>query len=251
MFYFAGLGVAAAAADVPWRRRATVMGLCIAIAAAVVVIGQNGSDLLRRWLPHGYLIAGYWVPALLTHSLTRATRFERWLHGSDEQCRPLLPRIPAPLAHVTELAYLLCYPLVPASFIVVNSIGTADNVDRFWLAVLTAGYACYATLPWLLSRPPRLLAVSPASRDLGAVNAFVLGRVSHQLNTFPSGHVAVSCAVAGALWAVSPGAGFTVTLIAGAVALGAAAGRYHYIVDVLLGAAVGMAAVAASWVHTA
>jgi hypothetical protein len=251
VFYFAGFGVAAAAAPVSWRRRGAAMALCAGLAAAITAIGHSGLDTLRQWVPHVYLVVGYWVPALLTDSFTHATRFERWLLRSDQRCRPLLPDIPAPLVHITELAYLLCYPLVPASFIVVWGLGTAGDVDRFWVAVLAAGYACYATLPWLLSRPPRLLAEAAASRDLGAVNAFVLGRVSHQLNTFPSGHVAVAFAAAGAVWPVSPVAGVTVSLIAATVGMGAAAGRYHYVVDVFFGAAVAAIAVAASWLHTA
>src|SRR5687767_10469537 len=190
VMYFAGFGVAAAAADVPWRRRGAVMTLCFVLAATIAGIGQGGADTLRGWVPHAYLITGYWVPALLTRRLARATPFERWLCGSEQRLRPLLPAMAAPFVHVTELAYLLCYPLVPASFLVVWLLGSAHDVDRFWVAVLTAGYACYATLPWLLSRPPRLLADAGSSGDVAAINVFVLGRVSHQLNTFPSGHVA-------------------------------------------------------------
>jgi hypothetical protein len=248
VFYFAGLGIAAAAAPVSPRRRAAVMVLCAGIAAAIGTIGRLDGAILRWWLPHLYLVAGYWIPALLTPaSLTGATRFEQWLTGSDRRCRQMLPDVPTPLVHVTELAYLLCYPLVPASFIVVYSIGSAGDVERFWVAVLAAGFACYVTLPWLVSRPPRLLAATAQSRDLAMVNAFVLGRVSHQLNTFPSGHVAVSFAAAGALWPVSPVGGVTVAVIATAVAVGAAAGRYHYVADVLLGGAVAAMALAVSW----
>jgi hypothetical protein len=249
VFYFAGLGLAALAAGASWRRRAAVMALCAGMAAVIAAISRSG-ELVRPWAPHAYLVAGYWIPALLTPaSLMSGTRFERWLVGSDRRWRRLLPDVPAPFDHLTELAYLLCYPLVPFSFVVVYSMGSAPDVDRFWVAVLAAGFACYATLPWLLSRPPRLLAGAGDSHDLRAVNAFVLGRVSHQLNTFPSGHVAVSLAAAGAVWPVWPLAGLAVALIATAVAIGAAAGRYHYVADVLFGAAVGATALVVSWVR--
>ena len=56
---------------------------------------------------------------------------------------------------MVELAYLLCYPLVPLSFAVVWLKGSPGDIERFWLTVLVAGYGCYATLPWLVSRPPR------------------------------------------------------------------------------------------------
>jgi hypothetical protein len=241
--YFAGLALAAGAAPVPWRRRGMVMGLALTVAAAIVAVASVGSDALRDWMPHAYLVAGYWMPALLTRAGPLATAFERWLCESDRRLRPAVLRLPAPLVHTTELAYLLCYPLVPASFLVVWRMGSPDDVARFWVAVLIAGYACYATLPWLVSRPPRLVTGAAATCDLGAVNAFVLGRVSHQWNTFPSGHVAVSLAAAAAVWAVSPTAGIFVGVIAAAVAVGAVTGRYHYVVDVAVGTAV--AAVAA------
>jgi membrane-associated phospholipid phosphatase len=144
------------------------------------------------------------------------------------------------------MAYLLCYPLVPAAFLIVWLGGSPGEVARFWVAVLLAGYACYATLPWLVSRPPRLVTGAAATCDLGAVNAFVLGHVSHQMNTFPSGHVAVSLAAAAAIWPVSPIAGLTVGVIAGAVAMGAVSGRYHYVVDVVAGVAVAVVAAASA-----
>jgi hypothetical protein len=242
--YFAAFGLACVAAPVSWTRRVLVGALSLAFAGAVVALASGGGPTFRAWAPHAYLVAGYWVPGLLARPLTGATRFEEWLKEQDRTWRPLLPVLPPLLGHVTELAYLLCYPLVPASSLVVWRAGTAVDVARFWVAVLLAGYACYVTLPWLVSRPPRLVGDAAPVRNLAAVNAFVLGRVSHRLNTFPSGHVAVSLAAAGALWPVSPAAGLVIGAAAVAVAVGAAAGRYHYVTDVWIGAVVGGAAVA-------
>jgi hypothetical protein len=243
--YFAAFGVIAAGADIPWRRRAVGMAVSLGASLSIVALAPRMTPEVRAWAPHLYLIGGYWVPGLLVPRLTAATRFERWLAASDRRVRPRLPAVPAPLSHVAELAYLLCYPLVPAAFVVVSTLGRDADVNRFWLAVLTAGYASYATLPWLLSRPPRLLGdtATPAAY-FGTANAFVLGRVSHRLNTFPSGHVAVSCASAGAMWSVSPVAAVILGALAAAIAVGAAAGRYHYVVDVGLGIAVAIGAVA-------
>lgn len=239
--YFAGLAVAAAAVKVPTSRRVAVVGVAVGAALAVAGIAQLGNDALRVWAPHAYLITGYWLPALLTQRLTAATRFEQWLVASDSRLRPLLPDVPAPLVHVAELAYLVCYALVPASFAVVWAAGTARDVQRFWVAVLLAGYACYGSLPWLLSRPPRAIERTTA-RHVGAVNIFVLRRVSHELNTFPSGHVAVSFAAALVAWTVFPVAGALVAVVATAIAIGAAAGRYHYVIDVVVGLAVALIA---------
>jgi membrane-associated phospholipid phosphatase len=241
--YFAGIAAVTPVAGVSRRRRAAVSAVAALVALAIAAIARSGLDTWRAWLPVVYLVAGYWMPALLTRPPSSATRFERWLAGTDARLRPRVPPLSPALVPATELAYFFCYPLVPASFLVVWIGGAPSDVARFWVAVLSGGYACYASLPWLLSRPPRLVTAhtSPARR-ISAMNAFVLGRVSHRLNTFPSGHVAVSFAAAGGVWPVSPEASIAVAVIAAAVAAGAVAGRYHYVVDVLLGFVVAAAA---------
>jgi membrane-associated phospholipid phosphatase len=141
-----------------------------------------------------------------------------------------------------EVGYLACFPLVPLAFAAVWTAGSQADVARFWTGVLAAAFACYGTLPWLVSRPPRLLEgageVPPA--PMARVNLFVLGRFSHHLNTFPSGHVAVSTAGALAAAGVWPEAGAALTVVAAMVAVGAVAGRYHYVADVVAGAVVGI-----------
>jgi len=254
--YFAGLALAALATHAPRRRQLTVLASAVAMSAAIVVIAPLASDLLRVWLPHVYLAAGYWLPALLAGAPIHPTRFERWLERTDDFLRPGAIQLPATIVHTIELAYLLCYPLVPIAFAVVWTVGSPADVDRFWVAVLASGFACYVTLPWLVSRPPRLAGGQSWSRNEGQsrgltpaeLNVFVLGRVSHQLNTFPSGHVAVTLAAAGCVASVSVVGGAIVGLVAVAIALGAAAGGYHYVVDVLLGVVVAGVAVAAVFI---
>jgi membrane-associated phospholipid phosphatase len=70
----------------------------------------------------------------------------------------------------------------------------------------------------------------------------VLRRVSHELNTFPSGHVAVATAVALTIFPVSRVAGVFFSIVAIGIAAGAAVGRYHYGVDAIAGVLVGIAA---------
>jgi hypothetical protein len=49
----------------------------------------------------------------------RPSPFERWLAHTDALLRPRLPAVPAPIATLTETAYLLCYPVVPVSLALV------------------------------------------------------------------------------------------------------------------------------------
>jgi membrane-associated phospholipid phosphatase len=242
--YFAGFSLAAWAARVPWRRRLMVSAIALELAAAVAAVAAAGGASLGAWVPHLYLVAGYWLPPMLAVHPAAATRFERWLARTDARFRRRLPAIPAPLAHVTELAYLLCYPLIPAAFLVIWLQGDDVDVSRFWVAVLVAGLGCYMSLPWLVSRPPRLCDAArlPASQ-LRTLNASMLGRVSHELNTFPSGHVAVSCAAAVMVGTVSPAAALVIGVIAVVIAVGAVAGHYHYVIDVAFGFAVAAVAI--------
>jgi membrane-associated phospholipid phosphatase len=242
--YFVGLSLVAWRAPVPLRRRFIVSGTAVAIAVVVAAVAELGNGVLRAWAPHVYLVAGYWLPAMLAARPVAPTGFERWLVRSDSRVRRRLPAVPEALRPLMEAAYLLCYPLIPAAFAIVWLRGAQADVTRFWVAVLLSGYACYVCLPWLVSRPPRLLERATVSvNPLATVNAFVLGRVSHGLNTFPSGHVAVSCAAAAMLAAIAPAAAAVFGIVAALVAVGAAAGRYHYAVDVLFGLAVAAAGI--------
>jgi hypothetical protein len=236
-------------ASVERGRRVRTAIVALLCAAAVYGIARMLPLTVRLWLPLLYIPLGYWIPVPLVPS-RRGGAFEAWLRRSDEALRDRARALPRWLAYIVEIGYLTCFPLIPVAFGVVWIGGTAADVTRFWTAVLMAGYACYITLPWLVSRPPRLidgLIVSAAPTSVRRANVFVLGRVSHHLNTFPSGHVAVSIAAAICAAAVAPLAGVVLGIFATGVALGAIAGRYHYIVDVLLGVGLGIVAAASSF----
>ncbi len=240
--YFLLIGVLAPFSGAPARRAAVVslaaFGLAASIAAATRLLTVDA----RTWIGHLYLAAGYWLPGLL---VTRSPgAFEAWLRGTEpEAARSLRVR-----GHLAELAYLCCYPLVPAAFITVYTTGSIADVDRFWTSVLGAGFLCYLSLPWLVSRPPRVLedAIVDAS-PVRHINMHVLDRLSHGWNTFPSGHVAVAGAAALSVMSVAPAAGGVFLIVAAGITIGSVAGRYHYTIDALAGVIVGIAAFAISW----
>jgi membrane-associated phospholipid phosphatase len=245
--YLAFFAVAAAFADVERPRRIRTALTALSCAALVYGASRTLPVTARLWLPFLYIPLGYWIPVPLVPS-GRGSAFETWLIRSDDVLRGIARALPRWLAYIVEVGYLTCFPLIPISFAVVWMAGSHEDVARFWMAVLLAGYGCYITLPWLVSRPPRLLEGAPAPAEpssVGRANVFVLGRVSHHLNTFPSGHVAVTMAAAFAAGAVAPMAGLVLGVFATGVALGAVAGRYHYVVDVMLGVVLGIVASAA------
>ena len=254
--YFLLIAVLAPLSGASARRAAAVMLAACGAAASIIGVMHAVPLLLRVWAGGVYLGGGYWLPALL---VTRSPgAFEAWL----QRCEPGAARTlwvggsaGEQTARVwTELAYLCCYPLVPAAFIAVYISGSADDLDRFWTAVLGSGFFCYISLPWLVSRPPRILESradpsGPRSRTSSAVrriNLRVLDDVSHGWNTFPSGHVAIAIAAALAVTAVSPVAGMAFLVVACGVAVGSVSGRYHYVVDAVAGLVVAVAAYAVS-----
>jgi hypothetical protein len=242
--YFVALAILAPLtyANVDRKRRTGLVSLLI--AGGIYMASRLAPETVRVWLPHAYLITGYWLPGGLSPSNSRA-RFEAWLHQTETAWQRHVPSIAIPgwTAGFLELSYLLCYVLVPAAFFVTWYEGDQGDVGRFWVAVLLAGYACYLTLPWLAARPPRLLDRSTTRADsfFARVNAHVLARYSHQLITFPSGHVAIATAAALSVLAVSPPAGVAMAIMAASIAIGAAAGQYHFKIELVLGVLVGVA----------
>ena len=233
--YFAAIGLLAPFAGARVRRAVVVMVTAFALTAFIYASARWLPIGARLWFAPAYLAIGYWLPALLVTRPPAA--FEAWLRRTE--------RIRGRSFIAAEVAYLLCTPLTPAAFVVVWLNGSIEAVDHFWTAVLLAGFLCYVSLPWLVSRPPRLIGerdVRAADISVARANVFVLGRVSHNLNTFPSGHVAVSFAAALSAATVWPVAGVLLTAIAAGVALGAVAGRYHFIADVMIGVGIGVLA---------
>src|SRR5688572_6257490 len=242
--YFVLLALGATLAPVPFRRRARALAASCLVILGIVAASRVLSDDVRVWLPHLYLALGYWLPSMLT-AAPRESRFEAWLRRHDGAWRQKVGALPPAAAGTLELAYLACFVVVPLAFVTVWAVGTAQQVERFWVAVLLSGFACYFTLPWLVSRPPRTFIDGPASRPgVASFNVSVLRAVSHQFNTFPSGHVAVATAIALAVFPVWPLAGVIFGIVAMGIAAGAAAGRYHYGIDVIVGAVVGIVAAA-------
>lgn len=239
--FFAALGVAASLTRAGGLHRSRAVLFSATVIVCVLATVQTLAAPVRVWFGHAYLVAGYWIPALLIPAC-EAGAFEAWLVRSDERCRRYAIALPTWAVHALELSYLFCYVLVPVAFTVHWAYGTLAETDRFWTAVLISGFACYGTLPWMTSRPPRAIEGGAARTGVRAANEFVLARVSHGLNTFPSGHVAVSVAAGFQVMSISRPAGLVMLFVAVLIAAGAVAGRYHYAVDVASGIVVGIAA---------
>jgi len=225
------------------RRKVRPAILSMAILVCVFTVGTP------HIMPLVYLLSGYWLPALLVREPD--VRLERRLldvdhtlfgtHGLEGFERGA----PRALIEYLELAYLLCYAVVPAGFACLLLAGySADALNTFWSVVLLAAFICYGLLPWLPTRAPR--AIEPPGPEMRSsirrLNLAVLDRASVQWNTFPSGHTAASLATALAVGIHMPFAGAVLAVVALSIAAGSVVGRYHYAADAIIGAVVAVLA---------
>ncbi len=162
------------------------------------------------------------------------------------------------LQHYLEFAYLLCYPLVPLGVAAIYFASQRAKLnapaappgrralDDFWAPVLLATLFCYAVYPFFPLTPPRVLFrdlpgphIEPLLRKW---NFWLLDHYSVQACIFPSGHVAAVTAVALAVRKHAPRVGALFLFLAASIAVATVYGRYHYAVDAVAGALVGVAA---------
>jgi hypothetical protein len=227
--YLAGVAIA--------RLKPKPAVLSFAAMLFVLVVGMPNIT------PLGYLLVGYWLPALTVRAPNlrfeqRLLDFDLRLFGQAGLAR-FERRAPRLVIEYLELAYLLCYAVVPAGYAwLVLGPHDAGEMDRFWSIVLLASFLCYGLLPWIPTRAPRALEPPAAVRrsSIRALNLVVLNRASVKWNTFPSGHTGASVATALAVAGDAPLAGAVLGIIAVSIAVGSVVGRYHYAADALAGA---------------
>lgn len=235
------------------RRRTTVTAFVLADAAALWWL--SGADTvaeaaLRDWMPVAQILFAYWVSgAFVGPAMPRA---EAWLARADRRLfegwglGALVTRVPRAVLELLELSYLSVYIVIPLGFGIVWFGASAPDAHRYWNVVVAAEVACYVTLPWICTRPPRALHlhddIDRRTVALRRLNLFILDRGSIQANTVPSGHAAGALATALMVGEYLPWAGIALGVLAAGIVAGSVVGRYHYATDSALGAAVAITA---------
>jgi hypothetical protein len=139
-----------------------------------------------------------------------------------------------------EVAYLSYYVSVPLAIGALYWFGKQGRAGHFWTVVLLAAYGSCGMLPFIQTRPPRMLgeewSACLSRSKVRAFNLWILRHGSVRANTIPSAHVAIATACALALMEIGPTwIGIAFLVVAVGIALGAVAGRYHYGTDAVLG----------------
>jgi membrane-associated phospholipid phosphatase len=230
-----------------WRHRLNVTILGVVPLVLLVLLPRFGQQVatFRQFLPLILIPMAYWQTAHFSAGVNEG--LQRTLAAIDERIFAALGGFSLPpwlksLTHTyLEFAYLLVYPLVPSGLAVLYFAGAGERVGEFWTVLLPPAYFCYATLPFIRTLPPRRLVEvrrpEVPQNGMRRFNLVVVRLVTHQANTFPSGHAAAAVAVALVLISAVPVAGFIYLVIAISIMVAAFVGRYHYFADVALGAA--------------
>lgn len=250
--FFVAFAIAGLLAPIDAKRRLRVAGIGLAgglVAGSVGTLSPHPvPPLLRDLLPGLLLLMAYWQAGQFFTGGDAS--LQAWLRGFDERWMPgtlrlsaELPERPA-LLSCLETAYLSCYVVLPAGILVLHLADDAASADRFWRVVLLATLPCYVATTRFQSFPPRVVEertvrVENTSR-LRSLNLWLLRHFGIPGNTLPSGHVASSLAVALVLFGVHPLAGLAFLSIAMSICVATVVLRYHYGIDVLLGAALAL-----------
>ena len=228
------------------RMNATVLGV---VGAGLILLLNTtpfaGISGARSMLPLLLMPMAYWQTGQFSAPINET--FQRQLASIDRALFQAVQGFSLPagvdrlIRALLEYSYLLVYPMVPSALAVLYLAGQGEHAREFWTVVLPPAYTCYATLPFLRTLPPRAFeSVEPRKATPAGIrgfNLFVVRLVTHQANTFPSGHAAAAVAVALELLRFVPPAGIVYVGLAIGIMAGAFIGRYHYVADVLLGAA--------------
>lgn len=256
------LALAAWIRPLPIRRRLVTTVLAVTAIVAIVAARTSAYFLaptyvsaIRDWLTAALMLVPYWQTGQFF--LGPNENIQTRLLALDQKW---LPRIASAsgtsrtlIGQSLEIAYLFCYPLVPLGLATLYMAGLRSYVNIFWFVVLISTYVCYAITPFVPALPPRSIGKEQPSRSQSnrgrIINRWVLQHGSIHAISFPSAHVASALSVALVLLWLVPAAGLVFLAVSIWIAVAAVLGRYHYALDVLLGAITALSVFVASYAY--
>jgi len=243
LLYFLYLAIVCWLRPVRTARRLIITGISAVLVAVIWLVAYRAPGYARDWAPFLYVSVAYYLTGHLfvAASLDLEAWLMKWDHRWFGDPTTRFSRWPSWLIAYLDVIYTLCFVLLPGGFALLVLAGHSADANRYWTMVLAADLGAFAPLSVFQTRPPWALeppAVLAASR-IHRLATYVVKNATTGVNTFPSGHVAVTIAVALGVFPSLPIAGVVLLLCAASIAVACVVGRYHYAVDVLAGAALG------------
>jgi hypothetical protein len=241
--YFVLLAGLAIIRPLPAGRRGLTLGASAVMCAAIYGVSTMTGPV-RDWFPLVIILVAYYLSGVLFVQPSRS--IEEWLMAWDRRLVSDPTRAfvgwPAALLTVLDIFYLGTFLTVPAGLVALSLAGQMRLADHYWTIVMGSLLLCYAGTAIVHTRPPRTLERTHerASRPMQHVAFRAVENFTIGTNTIPSGHVAAPLAVGLALMDALPVIGAAFLLVAIFITIACITGRYHFIVDCVLGAIVAL-----------
>lgn len=224
------------------------LGLLLALSAT----GRFPSALkwIRDWYPIMISPLFYTEAGLLNRAFTSGyfdvsvTGWENWIFGGQPSVdlRDWAPQ--ALLSEYLHLAYFSYYFLVPSLGLVLYLSKRHREFHVYLGTVSAAFFACLTIYLFFPVAGPFYSFTPPDPRAMGQFMPplvhWVLRHGSSVGTAFPSSHVAVAVTVLMMAWTYSRKAFWVLLAFVPALAVGAVYGGFHYAIDTLAGAALGL-----------
>lgn len=233
----------------------------VAVVFSCVVLARLEQT---RWRPAVNRFRDFFPIALTFGAFQSMERFlprfydqaseQRWIHWDRVvlqhwHLQSLIESMGALLPAFLELCYLLVYGLPFYCLALIYLAAKRRTVDGFLSVYLVGTLAAYGCFPFFPTEPPRLafpdVAVPVFTTFFRQANLALLHAGTIHVGVFPSAHVSSAFAAAWGLFLAVPQKkqyGFGALVYAVCVSVAVVYGRYHYVVDVGAGFAIGLLA---------
>ncbi len=238
--YFAVLTALSWFRPLPPSRRLQISAIGIVMMMAISWLSRAATPPQRDWAPAVIILVGYYFSGRFF--VTPSPDLERWLMSWDQRLlgepATRFASWPRPVLAYLDLVYMGCFLMLPAGLAALVATGQRHLADRYWTMVVAAELGAFAPLSVFPTRPPWLVERKAALPDR-TVHSLASQMVEHftiRANTFPSGHVSGSLAIALALLGPVPWIGVGMLVLTVSITVACVVGRYHYIADCAAGA---------------
>jgi membrane-associated phospholipid phosphatase len=252
---FVTLGYLVATLPLLWRSGPSAGAAVISMAhvGAICVCWattkRSRPSKVSDWLPLAlvpflYAELPYLMGRAVAYHDSAVQQWEAALFGG-QPARTLAGAAPGcALSELLHLGYLSYYLIIYIPPFALYKAGRRDAFGRAVLASMLIYAACFLTFALFPVQGPRYMWGAPANVPDGAVRAlalFILERGSARGAAFPSSHAAVAVAQAVVTIRYQRRLGMTVAIASLMLMIGAVYAGFHYAVDIVAGAIVGLA----------